>query len=280
MSAKRRILLFLVLCLLLTSCAKDPKEASLEIFVLDVGQGDSILLRSPWGNVLIDSGTEQSQSTLCLRLEQLGVTEITLAIFTHPDEDHIGGADGVLENIPVREVWTNGAASEEACYASLMQALSKSNATHTVVRAGDAREIGELSIFVLAPLSVAAEGNEGSIVLRLQIGSVSAIFSGDADATTEEQILATYGASQLDCDIYKVGHHGSVTSTCVDFLEAMSPRYALISAGRANPYGHPHGQVVWRLQEAGAKVLRTDLSGELLLMTDGREIWIEDPRRK
>ena len=116
-------------------------------------------------------------------------------------------------------------------------------------------------------------GNEGSIVFKLTCGEISAIFTGDAGIDTEENLLSQYGAAQLDCDIYKVGHHGSNTSSSKDFLEAMSPEYALISSGKGNPYGHPHGDVLESLKRVGARILRVDLEGEILLETDGIKIW-------
>lgn len=270
-----RVTAFLLfLCILLVSCSSQEPEPLLKLYVLDVGQGDCILLRTPEGDVLIDSGTELSQPLLCLRLKQLGVTALELMVLTHPDEDHIGGADGVLSEFFVKEVWTNGAAVEDACYEAFCRALSKSNAAHVTVRAGAQKELGGLSVFVLAPFEEqGVGGNAGSLILRLQFGSVSALLTGDADADAEESLLSVYGAAQLDCDVYKVGHHGSNTSSTKDFLEAMTPRYALISAGRGNPHGHPHGQVIARLREVGAEILRTDLLGELLLITDGTDVW-------
>ena len=269
-------LLFLMLFLLCgSSCQKEPeKEVLLQIYALDVGQGDSFLLRTGDGDILIDAGTESSQELLCLRLEQLGVKELRLAIFTHPDEDHIGGADGVLRKFSPKEIWINGAESEEECFSALLQAANSCGGSPRAVSAGDALEIGGVAFFVLSPFGGEIEsGNADSIVLKISCGDVSAIFTGDADLAAEEKLLSQYGASQLDCDLYKVGHHGSNTSTGRAFLTALSPDFALISSGRGNSYGHPHGDVLENLRSVGAKILRTDLEGEILLETDGKEIW-------
>ncbi len=274
MKKSRLFLLILTLALLLFSCSPlEPEKDVLQIYVLDVGQGDAILLRCPEGDILIDAGPEQSQELLCLRLEQLGVEELSLAIFTHPDEDHIGGGDGVLSEHPVREVWINGSDSEELCYVALMQEIEKSDAELKTVRAGDGYTLGALSLFVFSPMAGEAQsGNADSIALKLTYGDVRAVLTGDADADSEEAMLARYGEAQLDCEIYKVGHHGSNTSSTAGFLEAMSPEYALISAGKGNSYGHPHGQVLERLEDMGAEILRVDQLGELLLETDGKTI--------
>ena len=267
------LLCILVLLLSLSSC-KDEKKALLQIYALDVGQGDCFLLRTAEGDILIDAGTESSQDLLCLRLEQLGVTKLRLAIFTHPDEDHIGGADGVLRRFGAEEIWLNGAVSEEECFTALLRVADEIGAFTRTVTAGDNLEIGGVVFFVLAPFGDEAEGgNADSIVLKITCGEISAIFTGDADLKTEERLLSQYGASQLDCDLYKVGHHGSNTSTEKSFLEAMSPRLALISSGRGNSYGHPHGDVLALLDAVGARILRVDLSGEILLETDGKDLW-------
>lgn len=277
--ALRLITVLLALLLLLSfpiSCKKDTEQAPLlQIYALDVGQGDSLLLRSKGTNILIDAGPEQYQELLCLRLEQLGVEKIDLAIFTHPDEDHIGGADGVLEKFAVSEVWINGAQSKEACYEVLMGAISKSKTKLLSVKDGDARQIHELlSFYVFAPLDGEAEGgNEDSIVLRMQCGQISAIFTGDAGVETEQALLARYGKAHLDCDIYKVGHHGSNTSSSQAFVEALSPQYALICCGRGNAFGHPHGEVLATLNSINTQILRTDLLGEILIESDGERIW-------
>ena len=277
--ALRLITVLLALLLLLSfpiSCKKDTEQAPLlQIYALDVGQGDSLLLRSKGINILIDAGPEQYQELLCLRLEQLEVDKIDLAIFTHPDEDHIGGADGVLEKFAVSEVWINGAQSEEACYKALMGAISKSKTKLLSVKDGDARQIHELlSFYVFSPLGDDAEGgNEDSIVLRMQCGQISAIFTGDAGVETEQALLARYGKAHLDCDIYKVGHHGSNTSSSQAFVEALSPQYALICCGRGNAFGHPHGEVLATLNAINAQILRTDLLGEILIESDGERIW-------
>ena len=267
------LLCILVLLLSLSSC-KDEKKALLQIYSLDVGQGDCFLLRTAEGDILIDAGTESSQDLLCLRLGQLGVTKLRLAIFTHPDEDHIGGADGVLRRFGAEEIWLNGAVSEEECFTALLRVADEIGAFTRTVKAGDNLEIGGVVFFVLAPFGDEAEGgNADSIVLKITCGEISAIFTGDADLKTEERLLSQYGASQLDCDLYKVGHHGSNTSTGKSFLEAMSPRLALISSGRGNSYGHPHGDVLALLDAVGARILRVDLSGEILLETDGKDLW-------
>ena len=237
---------------------------------LDVGQGDCALIRTAEGDILIDAGPELSQPTLCLRLEELGVKRIRLAIFTHADEDHVGGADGVIERFPTQEIWFNGDGSESDSARRLMDKVDPSVTTLQSVGAGSSRVIGELVLSVLYPF--AADGvseNESSIVTKVHFREIDLLFTGDVGAKEEAALVSRYGATQLDCDLYKVGHHGSNTSSSEVFLDAMKPQFAVICCGADNSYGHPMGEVLARLEAAGATVVRTDRSGELIFESDG-----------
>ncbi|MBQ8416545.1 MAG: MBL fold metallo-hydrolase [Clostridia bacterium] len=265
----------LLLCVLLCACACFPCEDgadALRIHFLDVGQGDAILIRTEEGDVLIDSGTEESQSTLCMRLEEIGVKEIALAIFTHPDGDHIGGADGVLERFFTKTVWLPPSDEENEGLELLFRVAQSRGTDVQTVTAGERVIFGETVLWVMSPAVTAnVASNDQSIVLRLTHGEAVAMFSGDAGVKVEQWLVKTYSSSQLDCSLYKVGHHGSSTSTSPVFLQAMTPQWAVISCGADNSYGHPHGEVVLRLEAAGATVLRTDLFGEIVFECDGKE---------
>ncbi len=272
---KRVCILLLSLALLLSLCAcRDAEEVPLRIFFLDVGQGDAMLVRTADGDLLIDAGTEESQETLCLRLEQLGVTELLLAVFTHADGDHMGGADGVLERFSTKEIWVSEELTESESARRLASVLEKTDTVVTRVRSGMILRVGEVVLSVLYPFAEEDRGgNENSIVLKLHYKNFDAILMGDAGEKQEKQILDTYGASQLACDLYKVGHHGSNTSSSAEFLAAVKPIYAIIGCGAANSYGHPTGEVLERLADSGAEVLRTDLLGELVFETDGETLF-------
>lgn len=272
---KRIWILLLSLAAALSLCAcRDAEEMTLRIYFLDVGQGDAMLVRTEDGDLLIDAGTEESQETLCLRLEQLGVTELLLAVFTHADGDHMGGADGVLERFPTKEIWVSEELTESESAKRLSAVLETTDTTLTRVRSGMILRVGTVVLSVLYPLTEDDRGgNENSIVLKLHYQNFDALLMGDVGAKQEKQILETYGASQLACDLYKVGHHGSNTSSSAEFLAAVKPIYAIIGCGAANSYGHPTGEVLERLAATGAEVLRTDLSGELLFETDGETLF-------
>ena len=134
---------------------------------------------------------------------------------------------------------------------------------------------GEVVLSVLAPLQThIGTGNEGSLAIRLQCGVSSALFTGDAGIEQEQRLIEEYGDALLDCDLYKVGHHGSGTSSGERFLSYLSPQYAVVSCGEANRYGHPFGEVLARLEASGAIVLRTDLLGEIVFECDGETLWM------
>lgn len=274
----RRVLAWILLLaalLCLSSCSARAREDVCQLYFLDVGQGDSILLRTSEGDVLIDAGTEDAEELLCLRLEQLGVSELTLAIFTHPDEDHIGGADGVLDRFPVRQIWCNGAEPDHESAVRLFIRAREQNIPIHAVMAGDRTDVGGVIISVLTPIGdIGDGGNEASVSVKLHYKEFDAILTGDAGQAEEAEMVAAYGASQLSCDLYKVGHHGSNTSSGALFLQTLRPTYAVISCGGGNSYGHPTGEVLARLAEAGITVLRTDLEGEILFETDGQELWL------
>lgn len=265
------LLLLLLICLLsLGSCQRGDSAARVRFYFLDVGQGDALLIRTPEGDVLVDAGDESAQELLCLRLEQLGVKSLRLAVFTHPDEDHIGGADGILSRFQTDEIWISGAPMENEAARRLLEEANARQTAITVVQGREVQPIGGAYFAVLAPIGDVSEGgNESSIVLRVQFGERVAILTGDADSKGEEMLVERYGRSQLACDLYKVGHHGSNTSSSVAFLRTMRPTYAVISCGASNSYGHPTGEVLAKLRDEGITVLRTDRCGEIVFETDG-----------
>lgn len=266
------ILLIFLLCLPLGACRDDAD--CLTVYFFDVGQGDAALIRAPDGDILIDTGTEDSQELLCLRLEQLGVTEIKLMILSHNDEDHIGGADGVVSRFSVREVWTNGAPMESESAKRFLTAANQKEIPIRTVSAMNSTRVGDAIITVLSPLRIAdvEAGNADSLVLTVFFGEVGMLFAGDVDAAGEAELLGYYGAGIFDCDVYKVSHHGASDASGEALLSAISPRYAVISCGAGNPYGHPSGETLVRLEAAGARILRTDLLGEILFECDGQRL--------
>ncbi len=275
--AKRSLCVILVFMLLLaiTSCKEDVTPHSAAFCFQDVGQGDSMLLRTSAGDILIDAGTDDSQETLCRHLEYVGVERLLLAIFTHSDEDHVGGADGVLRRFSTETVWIGTHFEDTECTRLLLSAAEETGASVERVSAGSARTFGDVVLSVLFPLPRIAEGtvNDLGLVLKVSCGAVSALLMGDASANLEQALLDYYDKTVLRADLLKVGHHGASTSSSEAFLHAVQPKYAVISCAAGNYYGHPHGETLARLEAVGATVFRTDLMGEIVLLTDGETVW-------
>ena len=270
------LLTLICICSMLFACAPETmsEDALCRVYFLDVGQGDCTLIRTRNGDILIDAGPESAQDALCLRLKQLGVKELALAVFTHPDEDHVGGADGILEQISVKEVWLPVREMDNPSAARMEQAIEKNGAIRKNVKAGEVLAVGDVVVATLAPFGDASnDPNDNSIVLRISCGEIGMLFMGDASVKVEKKLMQTYAKGHISAQLYKVGHHGSSTSNTEDFLDVVNPVYAVICSSIDNSYGHPHGVVVERLQDIGATVLITATEGEVVVECNNSAIW-------
>ena len=234
-----------------------------ELWMLDVGQGDGLLLRSGRRTVLIDGGGwrrgDYARRVLLPALSRAGVRRLDLAILSHPDADHCAGMAELIGRIPIAELWVGPGAEEAACGARLVAGLGSKVEE---VAGGERATIGEWRLTV-APIAAGGSANRRSVALRAEAAGSSVLFTGDLDREGERALLRS--GFDLRADVLKVPHHGSRSSSTAAFLNAVSPRYALISAGRGNSYGHPAREVVERLLHRGATVLRTDLDGRVAL---------------
>ena len=247
-------------------------EGEARFYFFDVGQGDAAAIVTRDACIVVDAGTEASEERLRLQLERAGIRRIDLAVFTHPHEDHIGGADMLIENFEVGAVLMPDNKSDTLTYSRLISALQSKNIELIPAEEGYTAELGGLSLCVLFASADATDENDMSAVVRISFGETSAIFTGDAGESAEKMILAKYPSGELTGGILKVGHHGSSTSTCAEWAEALSPQFAVISCGAVNDYGHPHDEVLRRLAALGAEIFRTDLDGTVCFVSDGRAL--------
>jgi beta-lactamase superfamily II metal-dependent hydrolase len=248
----------------------------IEVHIIDVGQGDSILVMTAGGNMLIDAGPGSAEDGLKDYLTEEGATEFEYAVFTHPHEDHIGGADMILTDFTVSSVILPDCTADSQTYERMMSAIDASGADIITAVTGSEYTLGSMTATILAPVSQAYDNlNNYSVVMKLTFGDTSFMLTGDAEGELEDEILTKFGADILKCDVLKVGHHGSDTATTLEFLKAVAPRLAAISCGTGNSYGHPHGITMSKLIDAGVTVYRTDESGTIVFISDGKQITVK-----
>lgn len=245
---------------------------TLTVDVLDVGQGDAVLLRTPAGKaVLVDAGEGRSDAVEQLRA--LGVTELTLAVATHAHADHIGGMNSVLLSIPTKLFLDNGLPHTTATYNTLMRTVELRGIPYKTARSGQSFTLDDgIRIAVLGPEDDPIRGsrsdlNANSVVLRVTHGDDCMLMVGDAEEETEDRLLAQ---GLEPCEVLKVAHHGSEFASTQRFLEAVRPKTALISVGADNNYGHPGPKTMGRLEAVGARIYRTDRDGAIRLESSGK----------
>jgi len=255
----------------------------LDAYVLDVGQGDAIAIRSPkgqWG--LIDGGGGrgggEGRYTVAPFLRSMGVQRLAFVMATHADADHVGGLDFIIQNFDVGVFLHGPDVADTLTFDEVERALAQTKIPRRELRAGDSIEgFGEIEISVLNP-GAGQDDNNASLVALLDYGDVEILLTGDIEASAERMILGRSGVQ--DVDVLKVAHHGSKTSSSVSFLDAFDPEIALISVGQRNRFNHPSPLVMDRLEDRGLLIARTDLHGTIRLRTDGRRISLAGYRAK
>lgn len=252
-------------------------EASMSVHFIDVGQGLSVLVQSGGQNLLYDGGDQEHADQVVAYLKQQNVQNIDYMISSHYDEDHVSGLIDCMNSFTVSNVIGADYTQDSDIYTTFMNTVSANGLEVKYPFVGDAFSFGTGSFTILAPDGInAADSNNNSVAVKLENGSNSFIFTGDAEETSEQDMIST--GMNLDCDVLCVGHHGSASSTTWDFLEATSPSYAVISCGADNSYGHPSAETMGRLSDMGIPVFRTDKQGTVVALSDGTSItWTAEP---
>lgn len=240
----------------------------LEVYFLDVGQADSIVIRNNEEAMLIDAGNNEDGKLISNYITSLGIKDFKYVVGTHPHEDHIGGLDNIINDFNVDNILIPDAITTTKTFTDVLDAIENKNMTYTVPIIGSTFKLGTANIEVIYTGTDESDLNNTSIVLRLDFGEISFLFTGDATDKTEEKILS----ENIDIDILKVGHHGSRYSTTSKFLDKTSPKYAIISVGENNKYGHPHKETIDKFNKENINTLRTDEEGTILITTDGEDI--------
>jgi len=265
-----------------------PITGGLQVYMLDVGQGDSLLIVSPGGkHVLIDAGIPQAGDEVVAALQKHGVQSLDLVVATHPHADHIGGMKRVLDTFPVAKFLDSGQEHPTATYERLIKAIKDKGIQFIEAKKGMSFDLDSGAKFeVLNPMGngkwiteVRTGGsveNANSVVLRLSFGDFAMIFTGDAEAETEAEIIRAN--ENVRAQVLKVGHHGARYATSNEFLRAMQPQAAIISNGADNKYGHPTQETLDRLRQSNVEVYRTDLNGEIAVISDGKNFQVKPAR--
>jgi competence protein ComEC len=261
----------------------------LKVTILDVGQGDSLFVVSPNGKtMLIDGGgafggfsgqelqvaPDPGEEAVSTYLWSRGFQELDVVALTHAHQDHIGGLTAILENFRVGRLWLGREVASPAL--AKLESLAREKKI-PIARESRGQSFswdgvnGEFLWPETSPNDIASGAkNDDSLVLQLHYGSRAVLLPGDAEGQAERKMLVENSENALRADVLKVGHHGSKDSTMPEFLAAVHPAIAVISAGEDNPYGHPNKELLERLEQAGVRILRTDRDGAVHVLTDGQ----------
>lgn len=246
-------------------------DGELIVHFIDVGQGDSILLESANEYMLIDAGEIEYGPTVCQYLENNGVKSLNYVVATHPHSDHCGGLTEVINTFSCENFITVETDQQTKTWLNVLNAVSDNNVNYIDAKVGATYTLGNSTFLIMGPHSDYYDGyNNYSVVIKATCGKNSFMFTGDAEKLAEKEMLDY--SLDLSADVLKVGHHGSTTSSGMNFLDAVSPQYAVITCGEQNDYGHPHKETVKNLNRLGITTYRTDKHGTVVATSDGNNI--------
>jgi competence protein ComEC len=272
--------LSLALILCLAACSPQPNAlAPLDVYVLNVGKADAIIVGCGGQWMLVDAGLEETSGYVTAAMRALNIDSLTCAVATHPDKDHIGGMSAAIRAIPTRRLYEPPMRLDNKPSRAMRDALSQTGTPSSTVRSGDSWMLGDAGVHVIAPGKAALElnsENEASLVLMITHGSKRILLEADAQSVSENEMLSVY--DDLRADVLKVAHHGSDKSTGEAFLAAVNPSIAVISTGeRADGKDSdalPAPSTLSRLKSIGAAVYRTDVDGDIHIHSDGETITV------
>lgn len=245
----------------------------LYVHYIDVGQGDSELICCGGEYMLIDAGEPSASDTVVDYLNDHGIEKLEYVVCSHGHADHCGGLDAVVENFDVGTVFTSPYPGDTSSYEIFSDAVSAKGLDMTVPELGESYSLGEARFEFIGPLEEydnINDINDDSLVMRLEYGDTSFLFTGDMTSKAERDLLED--GANVKCDVLKVGHHGSSGSSSYRFLYEAEPKIAVISCEAGNSYGHPHEEALSRLNDCGAEVCRTDLEGSIIIFSNGMEV--------
>ena len=259
-----------------TEESKTDTDGELSVHFIDVGQGNAVFIRQGSQSMLIDAGDNHMASRVVDYLRKEGIEKVDYLIGTHPHADHIGGMEDVMDHFDVGKVFMPDVTHTTRTFENTLLAIQRNDLRITKPVVGDVYQIGAAKVTIIAPHSSSYSNlNDYSIGIRLDYGTTSFLFTGDAERRSEEEMVANRNNLSLDVDVILVPHHGSNSSSTRAFLEAASPQYGVIQLGADNRYGHPHTEVIERLQQYNIETYRNDLHGHVVFLSDGTTIRVQ-----
>lgn len=251
----------------------------LEVSYLDIGQGDSIYIKVNDFDILIDAGPKSDSDKLMEQLKEKNIDDFEMIIATHPHEDHIGGMTKVLNEYDVESFYMPKSQSTTKTFENMINAVKNEGLKVQVIKEGMSFDLGEgAKLEVYSPGKESYDNlNNYSPIMKLTYGNNTFVFTGDAEKEVEKEVLEKY-SNDLKADVIKFGHHGSSTSSSAEFIEAISPKYGIISCGVDNSYGHPHREILDIINKMGIETYRTDIQGEITITSDGSSLDIKTKR--
>lgn len=272
MKSKSLIKIFLILLLVIyvNGCAR---EKLFSVHIIDVAQGDSIFIQTLEDKrILIDAGDEEAEHTVYSYLKRRGVKKIDVLIATHPDTDHIGSMDYIIDKFKISHFYMPNAKTDSEAFYNLLDSCRDKNLKIEYLTKGDRLKIdSSTTMEILSPSTITDKNNLNSIVSLLNYKGYEFLFTGDAEKENESEILSS--CNLPDIEFLKAGHHGSSSSSTDEFIEKLKPEAVAISCGYNNDYGHPHRSVLDTFRENGAVVYRTDKNGSLVFYCDKNGIF-------
>lgn len=250
----------------------DTEGDLLKVSFLDVGQADSILINANNKYMLIDAGNNEDGEKLVTYLKSLGIEKFDYVVGTHAHEDHIGGMDNIIDSFEIGTFYMPDVITTTKTFEDVLDSLEKKNLNFDTPQIGSTFDLGKSKIETIYVGEDSKNLNDTSIILKLTYGNVSFLFTGDTESDVEKTLLN----KDIESDVLKVAHHGSNTSSSNAFLKKVNPKYAIISVGTGNSYGHPKSVILDRLEKLGTKIYRTDELGTIIVTTDGEKIEVSN----
>lgn len=245
----------------------------LRIHFIDVGQGDSTLITIGENSLLIDSGESKASEKLSTYLKKEGIKKIDYVVATHPHEDHMGGMELIIDNFKIKNFWAPKVTVNTRYFNRMIESLKRKKLRINVAKEGKIINLHpKVKCEILSPINEKYDNlNNYSPAIYLNYGNRSFLFMGDNEASVEQDIIER---NSIRCDVLKLGHHGSSTSSSEIFLDSILPQLAIASCGKNNSFGHPSKAIIKRLQTRNIKLYRTDIHGDIILECDGNTITI------